>query len=69
MPITPLDMLTLIPRTNEVSNIKQVEMQRPTEEQAQMNSAFQQHVKHEQRRTVETSKGENKEFRYDAKEK
>ncbi len=67
--ITQVDMLTLIPRTNEVSNIKQVEMQRPNQEQAQMNSVFQQQIKHEQRKTVETQKGENKEFRYDAKEK
>ncbi|WP_455715746.1 hypothetical protein [Anaerosporobacter sp.] len=67
--ITQVDMLTLIPRTNEVSNVKQVEMQRPMQEQAQMNSTFQQQIKHEQRKTVESQKGENKEFRYDAKEK
>lgn len=67
--ITQVDMLTVIPRTNEVSNVKHVEMQRPTDEQAQMNSTFQQQIKHEQRKTVESQKGENKEFRYDAKEK
>ena len=62
-------MLTLIPRTNEVSNVRQVEMQRPTQEQTQMNTMFQQHIKHEQQKTVEAKKGENKEMRYDAKEK
>lgn len=69
MSITQVDMLTLVPRTNEVSNIRQVEMQRPTQEQAQMNTMFQQHIKHEQKKTVETKKGEYKEVRYDAKEK
>lgn len=69
MPITPVDMLTLIPRTNEVSNIKHVEMQRPTEEQMQMNTVFQQQVKNNRQKTIETQKGENKEYRYDAKEK
>jgi hypothetical protein len=67
--ITQVDMLTVLPRTNEVSNIKQVEMQRPADEQTQMNSTFQQEIKHEQRKTVESQKSENKEFRYDAKEK
>lgn len=69
MSISQLDMLTLVPRTNEVSNIRQVEMQKTTQEQAQMNTMFQQHIKHEQRKTVETKKGEYKEVRYDAKEK
>lgn len=69
MSISQLDMLTLVPRTNEVSNIRQVEMQKTTQEQAQMNTMFQQHIKHDQRKTVETKKGEYKEVRYDAKEK
>ncbi len=69
MSISQFDMLTLVPRVNEVSNIRQVEMQRPTQEQAQMNTVFQQHIKHDQRKTVETKKGEYKETRYDAKEK
>ncbi len=69
MPITPLDMLTLVPRTNEVSAIKHVEAQRPMEEQMQMNTTFQQTVKHEQRKTIESKKSENNEYRYDAKEK
>lgn len=69
MSISQVDMLTLVPRTNEVSQIRHVEMQRPAQEQAQMNTMFQQHIKHEQNKIVETKKGEYKEMRYDAKEK
>lgn len=69
MSISQVDMLTVVPRTNEVSNIRQVEMQRPTQEQMQMNTMFQNNIKHDQKKTVETKKSENKEKRYDAKEK
>ena len=40
MSISQVDMLTLVPRTNEVSQIRHVEMQRPAQEQAQMNTMF-----------------------------
>lgn len=69
MPITPYDMLTLLPRVNEVSHIKQVEMERPTQEQMQMNAAFQQKTEEKKRKTIHSEKSNNAEYRYDAKEK
>lgn len=69
MPITPYDMLTLIPRTNEVSHINQVEMQRPAQEQAQINVAFKNEIQHEMKKTIQSQKSEKEQFRYDAKEK
>lgn len=62
-------MLTLVPRVNEISQIRQVEMAKPTQEQLQMNSAFQQKVKENKKKTTNSEKSKNTEYRYDAKEK
>ena len=69
MPITPFDMLTLVPRTNEVSHINHLEMQRPAQEQAQASVTFKNEITHEMKKTTETQKSEKQNFRYDAKEK
>ncbi|MDF2542238.1 MAG: hypothetical protein K0S47_1956 [Herbinix sp.] len=65
MPIKPIDVM----KTIEVSHIKQIENQRSQQEQAQITSSMQDRIYHEQRKTIKSSQSENKEFRYDAKEK
>lgn len=66
---TPIDLFTVIPRSQEISSIQHTELHKPNDQQMQLNSQFNQQVKHDQKKTVKSMKGENNEFRYDAKEK
>ncbi|MDF2589393.1 MAG: hypothetical protein K0S41_3234 [Anaerocolumna sp.] len=69
MPITPIEIATMAPKSQEVSIYKHHESQKPVNEQIQINHQFNNEIKHNQSQTVKTVKSENKEYRYDAKEK
>ncbi|HHT98130.1 MAG TPA: hypothetical protein GXZ90_09590 [Clostridiales bacterium] len=64
MSIRAVDLM----RTQETSQIKQVEYNRSQSEQAQINSQFQQMVEKKGQQTTDVAESETPEFRYDAKE-
>lgn len=64
MPIRPIDII----KTQEASHYRQTQSQRVQHEQVHINKSFHDMVEKETSKPVETSKTENKEFRYDAKE-
>lgn len=64
MPIRPIDVM----KSQEVTHYKQIQSQKPQHEQVQISKNFQNLIQSEANRPVQTTKSENKEFRYDAKE-
>lgn len=69
MPITPIEVATMAPKSQEASIYKHQENQKPLNEQMVINNQFNNEVKHNSQQTVKTLKGDNNEYRYDAKEK
>ena len=64
MPIRPIDVM----KSQEVSQYKHIQSQKTQHEQVQISKSFQNLVQAEATKTMQTSKSENKEYRYDAKE-
>ena len=69
MPIRPIDMISIAPRSQEASNQHLSEQHKMEHAQNNMVQQFGKHVKENAEVVVQTSKGEQKEYRYDAKEK
>lgn len=69
MPIRPIDIITMAPKSQEVTSYKHAEDQKPIREQLQINQNFQQTVEHNSQKTVAMSGGDALNFTYDAKEK
>ena len=69
MPIKPIDILSMPPRSQEASNHQQSSLTRLSGEQMQMNAQFQKETKHNVQMTEKADKKEDKEFKFDAKEK
>jgi hypothetical protein len=65
MPIRPLDIM----KSQEVSQLKHLESHRSQQEQVHIGKNFQNLISAENARPNQTTKSENKEFLYDAKEK
>lgn len=65
MPIRPIDIM----KSQEVSQLKHLESHRSQQEQVQIGKSFQNLIANESARPNQTTKSENKDFRYDAKEK
>ena len=65
MPIRPIEIM----RSQEVTQLKHLESHKNQQEQVQIGKSFQNMIVAENQRPNETVKSENKEFRYDAKEK
>jgi len=65
MAINPIDVI----RTQEASTFKQMENARAHHVHDQINKDFQNLVEREQNKPKETTKADNMEYRYDAKEK
>lgn len=65
MPIRPIEIM----KSQEASQLKHVESQRNQHEQVQINKNFQNLIQAENSKTTHTAKSDNKDFRYDAKEK
>lgn len=61
----PLDIM----RSQEASQLKHMEVQRNQHLQGQASKGFQTMVENQQKKPVETTKSDNPEYRYDAKEK
>jgi hypothetical protein len=69
MPITPIEIASMAPKSQEVSVYKHHDTQKPVNEQIQISHQFNNEIKHNLNQTVKTVKSENNEYRYDAKEK
>lgn len=65
MSFNPIDIM----RSQEATQIKQIEAQRSQYAQDQNERNFQNIVRQEQSKTTQTAKSDNKEYRYDAREK
>lgn len=65
MPINPIDIM----RTQEASTIKHMESSRTQHAHEQLSKNFQTLIEHEHNKPKETTKSDNPEYRYDAKEK
>jgi hypothetical protein len=65
MSINPMDLM----RTQEASQIKHIETQRTQQTQGQASQNFQNIIRQEQYKPTQAAKSDNKEYRYDAKEK
>jgi hypothetical protein len=65
MPIRPIEIM----KSHEASQIKYNETSKNQHTQVQSDISFHNIVREESTRPVQTMKSENKEFRYDAKEK
>jgi hypothetical protein len=55
-------------KSQEVSQYKQIQSQKPQHEQVQISKSFQNLIQSEANKPLQTTKSDNKEFRYDAKE-
>ncbi|SFR95982.1 hypothetical protein [Anaeromicropila populeti] len=69
MPIKPIDIYTMPPKSQEASQLQQGSMTRAATMNQQMNTHYQNETKHNLQKTVKAEQKENKNFRFDAKEK
>lgn len=69
MPITPIEIAAMAPKSQAVTQIKHGDLQKPITEQMNLNQQFNKDIQHNSIQTVKTYKSENNEYRYDAKEK
>lgn len=65
----PVENITMAPKSQEVSQIQQNMHNRNQANQANISGGFANEVKKNSQQTVKTSKGENNQFLYDAKNK
>lgn len=65
MQINPMDIM----KSQEASQVKHFDSHRSQNEQVQIGRDFQNVIQKEQKKTNQATKGDNKENRYDAKEK
>jgi hypothetical protein len=69
MPITPIEVAAMVPKSQDASIHRQQQTQKPINEQIQIHKHINAEIKHNNQQTVKTQKGDNPEYRYDAKEK
>lgn len=69
MPINPIDMLSMAPKTQEVTQYKHAENQKTFNQQVEICAQFANEIKHNSKQTVKTTNNEDTEYRYDAKDK
>lgn len=69
MPIRPIDMISIAPRSQEAANQHLNSQNKAEHAQSNMVQQFSKHVKENAEVVIQASKGEQKEYRYDAKEK
>lgn len=69
MPIRPIDIITIAPKSQEAANQQLGEQHRLQQNQNNMENSFQQHIKQNTEQVVQYTPSENSPYRYDAKEK
>lgn len=68
MPITPIDLATVAPKSQETFLAKQPEVQKPLTDHANALAQTDQKVQKQTDTVTMTQKGDNPEYRYDAKD-
>lgn len=68
MPITPIDLATVAPRSQETFITKQPEVQKPFNDHANAIVQTEQKVQKQSDTVIMAHKGDNPEYRYDAKD-
>lgn len=68
MSITPIEMYTMIPKSQEAANIKQSELTRNQNQHAQGTMKFDETISQSMQKTVGTNHSDNPEYRFDAKD-
>lgn len=69
MPIRPIDMISIAPRSQEAANQQLSDQNRMAHAQDSAAQHFQKHVKDEAEVIMQSEKTEQEAYRYDAKEK
>lgn len=69
MPISPIDFITIAPKSQEASHVQAGHESRQAQANAMVNTQFQQHVEQNSRQAVQKANADNEKYRYDAKEK
>lgn len=69
MPITRMDVVTMAPKSQEVTTYKVAQHERPMNEQMQLGTQLSKELKHNSMQPVKATRSDNPEYRYDAKEK
>ena len=67
--ITPIEMYTMVPKSQEASNVRLGEQAKDMSRAAEITQHIEQNVNDNANRTVRMSEATNPEYRYDAKEK
>lgn len=69
MNISPVEIISMPTKSQEASQQRAVEQQRPVNEQMALNSKFHDAIMRQSEKAGAPTKADNPEFRYDAKEK
>lgn len=69
MPIRPIDMISIAPRSQEASQQQLSDQNRLAHAHDNMAQQFGKQIKENSESVIQSSKGEKMEYRYDAKEK
>ncbi|MBE5959907.1 MAG: hypothetical protein E7256_00735 [Lachnospiraceae bacterium] len=65
MAISPVELLSMAPKSQEASFVRQHEVQKPVHEQIQIMEKVSQEVKHNAESVIKMGKTDNPEYRYD----
>ena len=68
MSIRPIDIATVAPKSQEASQVQFNDLRGREHVGTNINHEFHKTEQHDRHRTVQATKGESKEYRYDAKE-
>lgn len=69
MPIRPIDIVTIPPKTQEATQYKHAENQKSFIDQVNISAQLTSTIKHNSKQTVKTTNNEDYEYQYDAKDK
>ncbi len=67
--ITPIEMYTMVPKSQEASHVRTQEMAKDAAKMAEITQSIEHQANENTQRTVKMSEATNPEYRYDAKEK
>lgn len=68
MGITPIEMYTMVPKSQEASTLKQSDHAHTQNNQANIVSHINSEIKHNSQQTVKSDESRKEEYRYDAKD-
>ncbi len=63
MPISPIDFITIAPKSQEVSHVQAGHEDRQAQANAMVNTQFQQQVEQNSRQTVQKANADNEKYR------